>query len=60
VSALNQKLGRNDLPECIRLTVNGKIVSAHCITCGAFVAASQSLDRLETAIFMHTCVREGH
>ena len=50
---------RDEVPECIRLTVSGKIVSAHCTICGAFIAASQSLDRLDTAIHMHGCVREG-
>jgi hypothetical protein len=57
VGSSNEKPVRGDMPECIRLTITGKIVSAHCISCGAFIAASQSLDRLETAIHMHGCVR---
>lgn len=55
----NRKTNQGDIPECIRLTVTGKIVSAHCTQCGAFIAAGQSLDRLDTAIQMHACVRKG-
>ena len=55
----DSKIVRGEIPECIRLTISGKVVTAHCLTCGAFIAAGQSLDRMETAIFMHACVRNG-
>jgi hypothetical protein len=54
----NQKKVRSEVPEFIRLTISGKIVAAHCTVCGAFIAAGQSLDRLDTAIQMHACVRD--
>jgi hypothetical protein len=60
VGISNKKTVRSDIPECIRLTVTGKIVSAHCTQCGAFIAAGQSLERLDTAIHMHACVRDGN
>ncbi len=47
------------MPECIQLTQTGKIVSAHCIICGAFVAAGQSVESLKAAVAMHSCVRHG-
>ena len=53
------KNSRGDLPQCIRLTMIGKIVSAHCDTCGAFVAASDSVQKLKLAVSMHPCVKEG-
>lgn len=59
VTPTERSVRDKDLPDCVRVTTKGKIVSAHCTLCGAFIAAGQKLDRLKAAIDLHPCVRRG-
>ncbi len=55
-----RKVANGDLPDFITLTSVGKIVSAQCESCGAFVGASESIDNLKMVLKLHSCVRKSH